>query len=113
MTPVREIQQIERLAEDLFSKEWQVLNRESLRGRKEWAQPGVYALAYSDFVTVKKPIDDLGSVFYVGMSRAIGSIRSRLRQFLDGIEKDDFHSGARRFFRDYAGSIPFSEWKAR
>ncbi len=102
------MQGIERLAQDLLSKEWQGLDRETLRGHRDWAQPGVYALAYSDELTVKQPLNDLRRVFYVGMSRAVGGVKSRLSQFVEGIEKNAHHSGAMRFFREHAGGIPFS-----
>lgn len=75
--------------------------------------PGVYALAYTNVLAVKRPVNDLRSIFYVGMSRAIGGVKNRLGQFLNGIEGKGGHSGANRFFGDYAGGVPFSAWKDR
>jgi hypothetical protein len=102
-----------RLTEELLRQPWQKLDVRALRARASWNQPGVYALAYTGRVPGKRPIDDPRSVFYVGMSRARKGVKGRLEQFLNGIEKDGYHSGAMRFFREYAGSVPFSQLQGR
>jgi len=107
------IREVERLARSLLSKPWKRLDWDMLRDNSEWSQPGVYALAYARSLRIKRPIDDLSSIFYVGMSRAVGGIRGRLGQFLNGIEKNGYHSAAMRFFREYANGVPYSEWSAR
>jgi hypothetical protein len=68
--------------------------------------PGVYVLAYSDKALAGQPVE-AEDIFYVGMSNA--SINQRLSQFIRGIEDGKHHSGAGRFFHEYAKRIPYSQ----
>ena len=73
--------------------------------------PGVYVLAY-DKELEGLPIK-LKDIFYVGMSTARGGVRSRLRQFLRGLEVGKSHSGAKRFFRMWMRERPYSRSRTR
>ncbi|MBI5649335.1 MAG: hypothetical protein HZC40_02635 [Chloroflexi bacterium] len=102
MTVVQQIQQ-------LLSQKWAPLERNltSLEGAR---CIGVYLLAYSNEDMAGRKIN-LEDIFYVGMSNARGGVKSRLGQFLDGIETGKSHSGAMRFFKTYLEERPFSRAK--
>jgi hypothetical protein len=102
---------IKELIKSLLSTKWISLQSTGLSSR-EGKYPGVYILAYSNDNLEGKEID-LNEIFYVGMSNSLGGVNQRLKQFLAGIEKDCCHSAARRFFRDYADSIPYSKLESR
>lgn len=107
------MQRITKLAQSTLENAWIELNSEILKSRRDWRAPGVYLLAYQQKLAAKRPIDDLELVFYVGMSRAKGGVKTRLKQFLDGIESNISHSAAKRFYRDYANSTQFSKFEGR
>lgn len=102
---------VEKLVESLLSKKWTNLQSKSLSA-EEGKYPGVYILAYSDSDLEGKEID-INNIFYIGMSNSLGGVNQRLRQFLAGIEKGCCHSAAKRFFRDYSNSIPYSKLENR
>lgn len=102
------LKEIERLVAVLFAQRWTGLHGEGAFRGPELKWPGVYLLAYSDSELEGTPVNE-GDVFYVGMSNSAGGVKQRLKQFRDGIEKNDFHSGARRFYRDYCGGRPYAE----
>ena len=52
-------------------------------------------------------------MLYAGMSNSAGGVRSRLKQFIRGIEKHGSHSGAMRFYREHCGGKPFAQLKTR
>jgi hypothetical protein len=88
--------------EKLFKKTWAPLNSADIS-----EYPGVYLLAYAKELA-DKPVE-FRDIFYVGMSAT--SLRTRLRQFSDGIEDGGHRSGAKRFFVRWAGGTPFSHLK--
>ncbi len=93
------------LVRRLLSRHWVPLSEAVSDG--ELLNPGVYVLAYSAHRLTGCSID-LKDIIYVGMSNSAGGVRQRLKQFLKGIEVNNFHSGAMRFFRDHCGGKPFS-----
>ncbi|MDE0540489.1 MAG: hypothetical protein OXH94_17380 [Rhodospirillales bacterium] len=99
-----------RLLERLFAERWCPFH-EFMDRREELDSPGVYVLAYSgrdlDGRTVQAD-----EVFYVGMSRAVGGLRSRLKQFQSGIENGKSHSAAGRFFRDHSRSRGYTKLRS-
>ena len=99
------------LIRSLFSKKWINLQND-LSSLENGEYPGVYLLAYSNEDLEGKSVD-LKDVFYVGMSNSHGGVRQRLKRFLYGIENDTSHSAARRFYKEYAESVPFSQMKGR
>ena len=64
-------------------------------------------IAYTKTELKGKPIRE-NDVLYVGMSTAQGGVRTRLKQFGDGLETYGIHSGAKRFYREYQNNLPFS-----
>jgi hypothetical protein len=103
------IREIEKLAARLFRKKWERLHGDAFSD-PALRFPGVYLLAYSKRDLAQKPVEER-DVLYVGMSNAQGGVRVRLKQFRDGIEKNDLHSGARRFYREYQSNRPWSKLK--
>ena len=98
------------LVVDLFDKPWRELS--DLIGDKSLSSPGVYILAWSvSPLAGKKPKPR--DVLYVGMSNSAGGVRARLRQFLGGLEQNNRHSGAKRFFREYAHNVPISRYRTK
>lgn len=103
------IREIHSLVSQLFSKKWAALpNDPKVLSDKELKSPGVYLLAFSEKNLIGKPVR-ARDVFYVGMSNSSGGVQQRLKQFVSGIEKNGLHSGAMRFFREYANHHRFSE----
>lgn len=95
---------VDQLVEALFAKTWVSLHDRSAN-LPDSQYPGVYALAYTEKdLTGDRVTED--TIFYVGMSHA--SIRNRLRQFTNGLEDGRHHSGAGRFFHDFANHRPYS-----
>lgn len=99
--------QIEALVSKLFSGSWIDLHRADAFRRRDLVFPGVYLLAFTAADLEGRPVD-AHEVFYVGMSNSAGGVRQRLKQFKTGIEVNDLHSGAMRFYRDYCHDKPFS-----
>ena len=100
--------EIEHLVSELFALSWSALHAPGVLARAGLEYPGVYLIAYSDRDLRGVSIDP-GDVLYVGMSNSGGGVRSRVKQFMGGIENGKVHSGAMRFNRDYCGGRPFSE----
>ena len=99
--------QIEALVSNLFSGSWVNLHRADAFQRPDLTFPGVYLLAFTA-ADLEDRVVDVREVFYVGMSNSTGGVRQRLKQFKTGIEVNDLHSGAMRFYRDYCHGRPFS-----
>jgi hypothetical protein len=101
------------LIDNLLSKKWVSLHhqRETKFADVEnnGQYPGVYILAYSDKSLYGQPIE-IRDVFYVGMSNSRGGVKQRLKQFLDGIERNRLHSAAMRFFKEHASHTPWSQF---
>jgi hypothetical protein len=103
------IPQVQDLIQSLFSSEW--VNLHDSRGDfEDGIYPGVYVLAYSKKALAGQPVKE-EDIFYVGMTNA--SINQRLNQFIRGLEDGSLHSGASRFFKEYAGEVPYSRLRNR
>jgi hypothetical protein len=102
---------IENLTDSLFQQRWKLFHEGSFSD-SGLRYPGVYLLAYSTRNLNGKRIKET-DVLYVGMSNAAGGVRSRLRNFRDGIEKNNSHSAARRFYREYLKNRPWTTAKNR
>lgn len=99
------------MVQQLLSRRWVDL-KTGLASLDGGQYPGVYILAYSPKNLGGKAIK-LADIFYVGRSNALGGVKSRLREFLRGIENGKSHSAAIRFFKVYARGVPFSKLKRR
>jgi hypothetical protein len=100
--PIPDVQDlIQRL---LSLKKWTNLHT-GRRAIEDREYPGVYVLAYSDKALEGEPVK-VEDVFYVGMTQA--SLIQRLNQFVRGIEDGKHHSGASRFYYEYAKQVPYS-----
>jgi hypothetical protein len=105
------ISEIERLRRRLFRLRWKQFHGDRfLDGNLKF--PGVYLLSFIGKDLSGKKINE-ADVLYVGMSNAQGGVRSRLKQFRDGLEIYGAHSGAMRFYREYQGNKPFTKLKTR
>ncbi len=113
--PVPDVNQ---LLKNLFSKSWVRLD-DDLKKLIDSQYPGVYILAYPDEKLLGHPVkEDLAGqtvveedIFYVGVSHA--GVRKRLKQFIDGLEDCNHHSGAMRFFTTVAKGTPYSNYAER
>lgn len=112
------IPDVDRLVEDLFARTWVRLDDDAAK-LPDSQYPGVYVLAYVDEKLLGHPVkEDLtgepvteDEIFYVGVTHA--GVRKRLRQFTDGLEDGDHHSGAGRFFITVANRTPYSSFEQR
>lgn len=102
---------IKKLITQLFNQKWRILH-----GDIDYIDfidhPGVYLLAFS-YKNLENTKIKISDVFYVGMSNSRGGVKQRLKRFINGLEKDDFHSAARRFYDEYANQKPFSKLKTK
>lgn len=103
------LREIDRLVGELFSGRWKGLHAEGSLRQPELKLPGVYLLSSYTDAALEGASVEARDVFYVGMSNAAGGVKQRLGQFVKGIEKNDMHSGAMRFYRDYCSGRPFSD----
>jgi hypothetical protein len=83
----------------LFSNKWKMLDSKTVKSIDS-KNPGVYLIAWSDKNLSEKEPEN-SDIFYVGMSNAKGGVKSRLLQFLNGINTGKGHSAGNRFFTDY------------
>jgi hypothetical protein len=97
----------------LFSEKWKKLDSTALGAPSldDGDFPGIYVIAYSKEDLVGSRVRE-EAVFYVGMSNHAG-LRSRLGQFLQGLEDGGHHSGAKRFFNKLARRTPYSRLSLR
>jgi hypothetical protein len=102
---------IEALVSELFRQRWLSLDPAAL-ARPNLVYPGVYLLAFTSEKIAGASVKP-NQVLYAGMSNSAGGVRARLKQFIKGIEQNDFHSGAMRFYREHCGARPFSQLKTR
>ena len=100
---------MEKLIQRLLSQKWVELQT-GITFLQDGNYPGVYLLAYTD-KDLKGEDIDLTDIFYVGMSNSRGGVKQRLKQFINGIEKDVPHSAGKRFREEYTNGIPFSRMK--
>ena len=114
---VEPIPDVNQLLKDLFEKTWVRLDDDFAKLKLTDSQyPGVYILAYPDEKYLEHPVEEdltgrpvrAEDIFYVGVSHA--GVRKRLRQFCDGLEDGEHHSGAKRFFITVANRTPYSEF---
>jgi hypothetical protein len=101
MPKMKRLVDIEALASELFRQRWVTLDAAALT-RSDLVYPGVYLLAFTCAKIAASTVKP-DQVLYAGMSNSAGGVRSRLKQFIKGIEKNDFHSGAMRFYREQCG----------
>lgn len=102
---------ITRLADTLFAEKWHKLHGRGAFSDPRLKYPGIYLLAFRRAALEGRGIVE-SDVLYVGMSNSSGGVAQRLKQFRDGIEKNGFHSGAMRFYRDHSNGSPFSAVKS-
>jgi hypothetical protein len=98
---------MEQEIQKLFKKRWQTLF-DNFNKIEDGKYPGVYLIAWTEQNLSGQEIK-LEDIFYVGMSNARKGLSSRLKQFIDGVEKNDGHSAGMRFFKQYSNNIPFSQ----
>ena len=98
---------MEKLIQSILTKTWIKLGNESLRSFQDRNLPGVYLLAWTDN-EIENTRPKISDIFYVGMSNAKGGVKGRLKQFINGIEKNTSHSAGMRFFKEYCHNKPFS-----
>lgn len=102
---------IDVLVSRLFRLRWAHLTSEAL-ARPDLIYPGVYVLAFTSEKIAGETVRP-DRVLYVGMSNSAGGVRSRLKQFIKGIEQNGYHSGAMRFYREHCRGEPFARLKTR
>jgi hypothetical protein len=91
----------------ILNKKWKPL-LENYKNIEDGNYPGIYLLAFTDKNLegeLVKPTD----IYYVGMSNARKGLTSRVKQFLNGIEKNGSHSAGMRFYKENSNGIAFSE----
>lgn len=110
---MKQLQEIEHAVSRLFAAQWTHLHDKPALESADLRYPGVYLLAHSAGATFQGSAIKASDVLYIGMSNAEGGVRARLNQFKKGIEKNDHHSGAMRFFREHGGGKPFADAKTR
>jgi hypothetical protein len=102
------------LLKNLFAQRWTRLPPYVPKGRVRYdttlQYPGVYILSYTD-IALANTVITVDDIFYVGMTTR--ALKDRLNEFRKGIEKDDHHSSAMRFYKHFANNTPFSEWSDR
>lgn len=102
------LQKIEDFVLELFSHKWAPFHSDNALSDPRFRYPGVYLIAYTDRDLEGITIEP-GDVFYVGMSNNARGVRSRLKDFKTGLRTGKVHSGAMRFYRDFAHGRAFSE----
>jgi len=98
---------MEEKIQEILNKKWKPL-LENYKDIEDGNYPGIYLLAFTDKNLdgeIVKPSD----IYYVGMSNARKGLTSRVKQFLNGIEKNGSHSAGMRFFKENSNGIAFSE----
>jgi len=98
---------MEEKIQKILNKKWKPL-LENYKDIEDGNYPGIYLLAFTDKNLdgeIVKPSD----IFYIGMSNARKGLTSRVKQFLNGIEKNGSHSAGMRFYKENSKGIAFSE----
>ncbi len=101
---------LEKPINTLFQQKWVPLNEQSFKKVADpplSLYPRVYMLAYTRKGLLDGKRVRVEDVFYVGMSTT--ALRTRLRQFWDGIHDNEHHSGAKRFYRRWARNTSFEK----
>lgn len=98
---------MEKEIQQILNKKWKPL-LEHYKNIEDGYYPGIYLLAFTDKKLdneIVKPSD----IFYVGMSNARKGISSRIKQFINGIEKNGSHSAGMRFFKENSKGNAYSK----
>jgi len=91
----------------ILNKKWKPL-LENYKNIEDGNYPGIYLLAFTD-KNLEGEIVKPSDIYYVGMSNARKGLTSRVKQFLNGIEKNGSHSAGMRFYKENSNGIAFSE----
>lgn len=98
---------MEETIQKVFNKKWKPLQN-NYKDIEDGIYPGVYLLAFTNQNLERKKAEPR-DVYYVGMSNARKGLESRIKQFINGIEKNGSHSAGMRFFKEESNGIPFSK----
>lgn len=102
---------MEEQIQEILKQKWKPLI-ENLHNIDNGNYPGIYLLAFTEKDLDGKKVE-ANDVFYVSMSNARKGIKSRVKQFLNGIEKNGSHSAGMRFYKEHSKGIPFSNCNHR
>jgi len=91
----------------ILNKKWKPL-LDSYKNIEDGNYPGIYLLAFTDKNIEGEKVKP-SDIYYVGMSNARKGLKSRVKQFLNGIEKNGSHSAGMRFYKENSNGIAFSE----
>ena len=91
----------------ILAKRWHLLF-DNLEKIENGQYPGVYLIAWTNENLSGQKIK-LEDIFYVGMSNARKGLSSRLKQFINGVEKNNGHSAGMRFFKEYSNNVSYSQ----
>lgn len=92
--------------QEILNKKWEPL-LENYKNIEDGNYPEIYILAFTD-KNLSGQRANPNDIFYVGMSNARKGIKSRVKQFLNGIEKNGSHSAGMRFYKENSKGIAFS-----
>ena len=92
--------------QEILNKSWKPL-LENYQNIENGNYPGIYLLAFTDKNLDNQKVEP-GDIFYVGMSNARKGVKSRVKQFLNGIEKNGSHSAGMRFYKENSKGIAYS-----
>lgn len=98
---------MEEKIQEILNKKWKPL-LENYKDIEDGNYPGIYLLAFTD-KNLEGEIVKPSEIFYIGMSNARKGLTSRVKQFLNGIEKNGSHSAGMRFYKENSKGIAFSE----
>ena len=98
---------MEKEIQQILNKKWQPL-LENHKNIEDGDYPGIYLLAFTD-KNLEGEIVKPSDIFYVGMSNARKGITSRIKQFINGIEKNGSHSAGMRFYVENSKGTAFSK----
>ncbi|MDT0646948.1 hypothetical protein RM545_09615 [Zunongwangia sp. F260] len=93
--------------QEILNKKWEPL-LENYKNIEDGNYPGIYLLAFTH-KDLNGQIVQPSDIFYVGMSNARKGLTSRVKQFLNGIEKNGSHSAGMRFYKENSKGIAFSD----
>ena len=93
--------------QEILNKKWKPL-LESYKNIEDGNYPGIYLLAFTDKDLDGQKVEP-NDIFYVGMSNARKGVKSRVKQFLNGIEKNGSHSAGMRFYKENSKGTAFSD----
>ncbi len=86
---------IKKYAKELLSKNWTELTNPIKDIKKK--DPGVYLISWYEKELEGEKVQ-LKDVYYIGMTNSKGGVKSRLKQFWNGITKGRSHSGGNRWY---------------